>query len=701
MEEETTAANLFVWGNDTCGQLGLGNTRERLCNVPVPCNVHLAIAQVACGAEHSALRSVEGLVYVMGSNIDGRLGLDNREIKRITTPTLVKGIEEERITTIACGAAHTAAVTSAGQVYAWGLGSSGALGTGDGMSRWGPTLVTVPDHQSVRNVACGGRHSAFIAQDEGNRNSLYLCGAGDSGQLGHGNRDSLLQPTLLQCEESVEEAACGSLHTLFRTASGQIYAMGSNSFGQLGIGSKRSCFQPVLITALDGLHVKQLACWSNSAAVTMDGQVYIWGSGIFGEFLIPQCVTGINEAVYISIGGGFAAVIDKAGEVWTWGTNTGGELGLGDNESRSAPVQVPALQGRAFKQVACGATHFLALPEEFSAQKTQRLSQIRIDSSSIRSLPEPESGSQNRLLRLYQGELEARKTLEMELFREQQVKLTYMKQVETLTLESQDLRDTLRRLEMELARAQTDLAWHSQSSLQLAAKNKVLTERCREIPQLQQKVEDLQIAIAVTEKEKQKLEKMLNTVNAKQEKLEKTMIETTKELKNVKSESQFLQEELEIAHHSATEAKKKLEKSHLEAELSIQSLSRRQSELEAEWSSQLRDQNMKVQSQSEVISELRSQLQTATSSAQKWQVQAERLAAQVTSLTLEVRTNNTVIAELKAANERHEAKNHVLVEALEREVKGSAGSLRRATEVLGVPSFRQDSATWGQRDKQS
>lgn len=690
MAEEPAAVTLFVWGNDTCGQLGLGNSHERLYRSPTPCLFSFSIAQIACGSDHSVLRTSEGLVYAMGSNADGQLGLNDRGVKRTASPALVQGLlEEQRSVYVACGAAHTVAVTASGRACAWGLGSSGALGTGDSLSRWGPAVVTMPKAHTVVSAACGGRHSAFLVQASfEEKNSLFLCGAGDAGQLGSGARDSHLIPTLLALEESVEEAACGLLHTLFRTESGQIYAMGANTFGQLGLGSKRGTLVPVQITALEGTRVKQLACWSSSAAISSDGQLYLWGSGTFGEILTPQRVSGLSQITDISIGGGFGAVIDRAGQVWTWGTNSGGELGLGDSDSRASPALLTALQGKVMQQIACGSAHVLALSDQFSAQKTQKFTEIRIDqSSSFHSFSDSDNTGHSRLLRLYQSELDARKILELELFKEQQVKFTYMKQVETLTLESQDLRDSARKLETELARVQMDLAWHSQSSLQQAAKSKVLSERLKALPVLEQKVEDLQQTISTYEKEKQRLETALSAALQKGQSLEQAHLKATRDLSESKLATHLLEEELEIARHSTSDTSRKLDKVSLEAETAINSLARRQFELEAQWTSQLQDHQMKIQSQEEVIRDLRTRLQAAVSTGQRWQLQAERLEGQVSSLSLETHSNSKVISELRAAGERQEAKNRVLVEALEREVKGGAGSLRRAKEALSPASF--------------
>jgi X-linked retinitis pigmentosa GTPase regulator len=78
-----------------------------------------------------------------------------------------------------------------------------------------------------------------------------------------------------------------------------------------------------------------------------NGELYIWGSGIFGEFLSPQRVISLKTPVRdISIGGCFGAAIDINGMVWTWGSNANGELGVGDYDPRTNPFPIVALQGK-------------------------------------------------------------------------------------------------------------------------------------------------------------------------------------------------------------------------------------------------------------------------------------------------------------------------------------------------------------------
>lgn len=102
---------------------------------------------------------------------------------------------------------------------------------------------------------------------------------------------------------------------------------------------------------------------SNSAAVTATGELYLWGVGVYGSYKSPQKIVTINnQVVDVCLGGTtLGAAIDSKGLVWTWGSNINGELGIGDNESKTSPYPVLALKKKSVTMVACGGSFVLAL----------------------------------------------------------------------------------------------------------------------------------------------------------------------------------------------------------------------------------------------------------------------------------------------------------------------------------------------------
>jgi chromosome segregation ATPase len=138
--------------------------------------------------------------------------------------------------------------------------------------------------------------------------------------------------------------------------------MGGNTFGQLGLGNKKSSSLPARVRGLESLRIKKVCASTQSAALTEDGDLYVWGASALGEFLLPHHFTHFSSPLKdISLGGSFAAAIDLRFNVWTWGYNNNGELGLGDFESQASPTPVVALEGKTLKSVTCGGSFVIAI----------------------------------------------------------------------------------------------------------------------------------------------------------------------------------------------------------------------------------------------------------------------------------------------------------------------------------------------------
>eukprot|EP00831_Metopus_contortus_P044291 TRINITY_DN35532_c0_g1_i2.p2 TRINITY_DN35532_c0_g1~~TRINITY_DN35532_c0_g1_i2.p2 ORF type:complete len:189 (+),score=35.76 TRINITY_DN35532_c0_g1_i2:181-747(+) len=88
-----------------------------------------------------------------------------------------------------------------------------------------------------------------------------------------------------------------------------------------------------------------------------------WGTGVFGECVLPTVISGAEKIVLtdIEIGGCFGSAMDKEGNLYCWGANSSGELGLSDYSPRPAATQVASLQGKPVTQIACGGSYSIAL----------------------------------------------------------------------------------------------------------------------------------------------------------------------------------------------------------------------------------------------------------------------------------------------------------------------------------------------------
>lgn len=115
-----------------------------------------------------------------------------------------------------------------------------------------------------------------------------MCGLGEQGQLGIGQTTKEWEPKKISMiPEPVVQVSCGIVHTLILTESGIVYATGGGSQGQLGTGSRKEVRIPVKVKELERLFITKIACCHHSAAITDEGYLYVWGTSVFGEFMVP------------------------------------------------------------------------------------------------------------------------------------------------------------------------------------------------------------------------------------------------------------------------------------------------------------------------------------------------------------------------------------------------------------------------------
>ena len=135
---------------------------------------------------------------------------------------------------------------------------------------------------------------------------VYSWGANWNGQLGRG--DFLTQkvpdhPISGLLTLPITMVTCGESHTLFLTLSGELYACGSNRFGELGFDDEKSRPRPVRVVLPARVNLVAIACGSfHSLAISHDHQLYSWGSNSHGQLgrsdvhshRLPALVDGMN-----------------------------------------------------------------------------------------------------------------------------------------------------------------------------------------------------------------------------------------------------------------------------------------------------------------------------------------------------------------------------------------------------------------------
>ncbi|KAG0443544.1 hypothetical protein HPB47_014798, partial [Ixodes persulcatus] len=376
----------YTWGRAQFGRLGhreghrdvLGATCVETLDA-----LRLRVGQVDCGTHHTLFNTDAG-VFACGSSRYGQLGLG--ALQRTWVPHLLEPLAPHRVSRVACGTYHSLAVTEEGRLFTWGWGAHGQLGHGTCDDQRTPRLVAALADHRVTDVSAGCGHTnntLFDIRFEVNC-AIHIFQSVDCGYTGAEPVGSALSGANLL-------RLCKSAHFIAQfalLAGGRLLTWGANpqSLRLQAQSSRRSRLQAVvaqneLLSSLAGgphggnlRHpsgpapstspatqghltptefdisgvrgtIAQIACGSNHAAiVTKEGQVYTWGRNTEGQLGLghrkdqksPQLVASLGKVVQVCCGRDFTVALDAQGKVWAWGQNDAGQLGVKVSEECTA-----------------------------------------------------------------------------------------------------------------------------------------------------------------------------------------------------------------------------------------------------------------------------------------------------------------------------------------------------------------------------
>jgi len=287
---------VYTWGANYFGQLGNGNTGTS-SNVPVAVNTSgvlngKTITQVAAGRSCSIALASDGTVYTWGNNAFGQLGNGNYTDSNVPVAVITSGVlNGKTITQVAAVGNHSIALASDGTVYTWGYNLYGQLGNGNNTNSNEPVAVVtsgVLSGKTITQVAGGEYHSIALASD----GTVYTWGNNLDGQLGNGNNTDSNVPVAVNTSgvlngKTITQVAAGNIHSIALASDGTVYTWGDGSNGRLGNGNNISSNVPVAVVTsgvLSGKTITQVAAgYSHSIALASDGTVYTWGYNSDGQ----------------------------------------------------------------------------------------------------------------------------------------------------------------------------------------------------------------------------------------------------------------------------------------------------------------------------------------------------------------------------------------------------------------------------------
>jgi len=333
---EAKSSHVYAWGNSNAGQLGTGSTTRELVPVNIAALAGVTVTQVACGNIHSLALTEAGRVYQWGRYYyplreeEGRREAQKWGDRK--TPSLVDTLAHLEIRTVAAGGVHALALDSAGNVWSWGGGLEGQLGHGSKQNELYPLLIDGLKHMTITAIAAGNEHSIAVSS-EGN---VFAWGNNRAGQLGVGDFEERLKPRyvfagisesdpLLESTnpDPVARVTCGAWHTVVETTSPQaLYVWGNKSF------------EHARLSDFSATHMRPrlIACSSSETFVlTQHGELYC-----VAESREVLRVEDFNEKKVKGIysGATFSICLAEDGSAYGKGENKQGQLGMGDVQAR-------------------------------------------------------------------------------------------------------------------------------------------------------------------------------------------------------------------------------------------------------------------------------------------------------------------------------------------------------------------------------
>jgi alpha-tubulin suppressor-like RCC1 family protein len=387
-----TDGSLWGTGLNTSGQLGLGDNTNRNIFTKIDNNIWIRMATTL---NSIAVIKNDNTLWTSGLNTSGQLGLGDNTNRNVLTQVIIGGVNTW--SKISGGSLYMLALNTNNILYGWGSNAGGQLGLGNITSYNSPQQISVStDYVNIYTI----NTTSYLFKND---NTVWSAGSNLYGQLGYGlynvssstfnqigssqwqdikigasflllidntynlyligsNRYNQMgknyietfpykYPTLYTDNDTFLSYYIGSSNFIIKS-NGTLWSSGNNTRGQLGSGDLRLRYKLIQIgTDTNWLYVTSSNAYSSlfaSAGIKTDGTLWTWGTntnGVLGlgnntNYYTPQKVGVDTNWSKISIGSNHMMAIKSNGTLWAWGMNTFGQLGTGSSTSYNSPQQI-------------------------------------------------------------------------------------------------------------------------------------------------------------------------------------------------------------------------------------------------------------------------------------------------------------------------------------------------------------------------
>lgn len=339
--------SVWTWGQNVYGQLGDSATVMRTA----PVQILTGATAIAAGFRHGLALKSDGTVWAWGENYSGEVG-DGTTITR-RTAVQVPGLTN--VVAIAGGFVSSYALKGDGTVWGWGANWAGQLGDGTTTARWSPTQV--PGLAGVQSIAAGEGFALAVVSNGAASGGVWAWGANGAGQLGDGTTTTRLIPQPIARAAAVKDVYAGRAWAAAKTRDDELLIWGVDDNGQQANGFQNGngvVFNNLVpVRTAPWIPLKQIgAAYYHVLALAKDGQLWGWGDNWEFELafspgqnfrLTAELIPAFTQAAAVTGGAFHSLAIDRTGQVWTWGRNSEGQLGTGNQTWAASPVLVSSL----------------------------------------------------------------------------------------------------------------------------------------------------------------------------------------------------------------------------------------------------------------------------------------------------------------------------------------------------------------------
>lgn len=323
--------------------------------------------KINCGWEHSSVM-INGSVYVWGKNCNGELGLGH------TNNVLVPHkLQFDNIKSMNCGVYNIVALTNKGELYESGIESNSfrlmshnvlnttqikiisckynkliilakqnRLYTWKNYSKITKKKIIIDGFKKIKS---GGHYTAVLTKF----GKIFTMGQNCYGQLGLGLGHHTASLDFQEVGlENIVIIECGLCFTIAVSLTNKVYVWGWNEDRQLGLGDTNNRNLPCELEFNMISKIMSVSCGASHTMVLLqNAQIYVWGFNAYGQLGLghndyirsPQKLV-LKHIVKIKCGANYTFALTTSDEIYVWGRNDYGQLGLGSRIDQYTPTKL-------------------------------------------------------------------------------------------------------------------------------------------------------------------------------------------------------------------------------------------------------------------------------------------------------------------------------------------------------------------------